>query len=141
MDRRTFVAHTTCTLAAVAAGGCASLVTVPVVPEGGVIRLTPASHPSLSRPGGWLKVLPASWSSPLYVLALEDGSYAAVLPICTHLGCTVDISGLRLVCPCHGSTYDREGNVLRGPAERALQRFPTQVTGAGEIIVAIGGMQ
>ena len=38
-------------------------------------------------------------------------------------GCTVDVHGERLVCPCHGSTYNRSGEVLKGPAQRALQRY------------------
>jgi Rieske Fe-S protein len=42
-------------------------------------------------------------------LALGQRRFAALSPICTHLGCTVEIEQARLVCPCHGSTYDREG--------------------------------
>lgn len=41
---------------------------------------------------------------------------------CTHLGCTVSVSEDRgsLFCPCHGSEYDLDGGVLKGPAPRAL---------------------
>jgi len=39
------------------------------------------------------------------------------------------------VCPCHGSTYDREGKVLRGPAEEALARYRTALTSDGVIVV------
>lgn len=133
VDRRAFVGA----LAAVA--GCASLASLHVIPEGGLIRLSPADHPSLAGAGGYLRVRPEGWSAPLYVLALEGGGWAAVSPICTHQGCTVDIAGPRLECPCHGSMYDREGNVLRGPAERALRRFPARMNGAGEIEIDIGG--
>jgi Rieske Fe-S protein len=35
--------------------------------------------------------------------------------------------------------YDREGNVLRGPAERALRRYPARADAAGAIVVDIGG--
>lgn len=137
LDRRAFVMCGAGALAAFA-GACASLVTVRVQPVDGVIRLSPADHPSLIGPGGWLKVQPEAWDSPVYVLAL-DGGYAAVSPICTHQGCTVDIQGPRLVCPCHGSTYDREGNVLRGPAPQSLRRYPVRTTAGGEILVDIGG--
>lgn len=138
MDRRTFVARGTCALA-VAIAGCASLASVRVVPEAGRVRLSPLDHPSLAGPGGFLKVMPEGWNTPLYVLALGGGAWAAVSPICTHQGCTVDIAGPRLECPCHGSMYDREGNVLRGPAERALQRFPVEVDAAGVLAIDIGG--
>ncbi len=137
VDRRAFLVRSTCAFAALATG-CASLVAVRVAPENGVIRLSPLDHPSLAGPGGWLKVMPEAWDAPLYVLAIEGG-YAALSPICTHQGCTVDIAGPRLVCPCHGSTYDREGNVLRGPAERALRRFPARLAASGEILIDIGG--
>jgi cytochrome b6-f complex iron-sulfur subunit len=138
MDRRMFVVQSACAFATLASAGCASLAAVRVTPEDGRVRLSPSAHPSLAQPGGWLKVQPEAWSTPLYVLALENGEYAALSPICTHRGCTVNISGPRLVCPCHGSTYDREGNVVRGPAERALQRFPTHVLSSGEVVVEIG---
>ena len=55
---------------------------------------------------------------------LRDGSglYALSL-VCTHLGCTVTVSAQELACPCHGSTFDRQGMVLKGPADRALRRY------------------
>ncbi len=45
---------------------------------------------------------------------------------CTHLGCTVrwDAGGRRFACPCHGSAFDAQGQVLHGPAERPLARYP-----------------
>ena len=67
----------------------------------------------------------------MFILVVGERHFAALSPICTHLGCTVEIQGDRLVCPCHGSTYDREGRVLRGPAERALHRYPATLTGDG----------
>ena len=68
-------------------------------------------------------------------LALGEGAFAAVSPICTHLGCTVDIQGERLVCPCHGSTYDRVGKVLQGPAQQPLARYRTALSADGVLTV------
>jgi Rieske Fe-S protein len=104
---------------------CASLAARPVPIADGRIRLALADHPELTRSEGALKILPQGATDPLYVLRLDDGQFAVISPICTHQGCTVDIQGPRLVCPCHGSTYDRQGRVLRGPAERSLARFTT----------------
>ena len=122
LDRRGFV--TACTLAIISPllGACASLATHPVPIEGGRVRVSLSEHPTLNQPGGVLKILPNGMKDPLYVLALSDGVFTVVSPICTHRGCTVDVQGQRLVCPCHGSTYDREGRVLKGPAERSLDR-------------------
>jgi cytochrome b6-f complex iron-sulfur subunit len=110
------------------------MATRPVSSSGGLVRLPLSEYPDLAKPGGSAKVLPDGFQDPVYVLALEDGRFAALSPICTHRGCTVEIEGARLVCPCHGSTYDREGTVLRGPAEEALQRFPVERTGDAILI-------
>lgn len=53
---------------------------------------------------------------------LQIGSYALNAE-CTHLGCVVPWDPMlgKFVCPCHGSQYDREGSVLRGPAPGSLK--------------------
>jgi Rieske Fe-S protein len=81
--------------------------------------------------------MPDGWSDPLYLLVLDGGGYAALSSICTHRGCTVDLGGPGLACPCHGSQYDREGQVTRGPASRALRRYPVRAAG-DELIIEVG---
>ena len=49
--------------------------------------------------------------------------------VCTHLGCTVNVTERGLTCPCHGSEFDRQGLVLKGPASRALQRLKVEERG------------
>lgn len=134
MDRREFMS--TCVLgAALAVTGCASLVTRTVTPVEGRLELPLAHYPELTERGGSLRVLPVGATEPVYILAQEDGAFTALSPICTHLGCTVEIEGARLVCPCHGSTYDRRGTVLQGPAPQSLARYPTSVSANGVLIV------
>ena len=136
IDRRAFLELLGGALA-LAASGCAAVVVTRVTPSGGVVRLPLRNHPQLALPGGYLKVQPEGMATPIYVLSLEESTYVALSPICTHLGCTVAIEGARLVCPCHGSTYDRAGRVLRGPAERSLAQFPTSVTADGELVIQL----
>jgi Rieske Fe-S protein len=138
VDRRAFVASVAALSVATLFSGCASLAAVPVQPDQGRITLRFLHHPSLLEPGGSLRVRPAGESSPVYVLVLPDGGYAAVSPICTHQGCTVDIAGRHLVCPCHGSTYLRDGTVVRGPAPQSLRRFPIERT-EDALIIDLGG--
>lgn len=135
--RREFVAR--CGLAGAGAflAACVSLVTHPVPMSGGRVRLTLSSFPELAKPDGAIKIQPLGLPDPIYVLATATGEYRAVSPICTHRGCTVDVNGARLVCPCHGSTYDREGQVLRGPAERALTRYTVSRDGDA-LVVELG---
>lgn len=139
MDRRRFVGVTASALGASALASCAALVSTTVTPVNGEVRLAIRNFTQLDQPGGYLKIVPAGETAPIYVLALESGAYAVVSPICTHLQCTVNIDGAQLLCPCHGSTYDREGRVLRGPAERPLRRFPARVTADGELVIRLDG--
>ena len=131
IDRRRFFA--TCAAGACAltasASGCASLAARPVTAVNGVVRLSLAEHPELQSPQGVVKILPSDQRDPLFVLALGDERVAVLSPVCTHRGCTVEAQGEHLVCPCHGSTYDRSGAVLRGPAERPLRRYGTRSSG------------
>jgi cytochrome b6-f complex iron-sulfur subunit len=53
----------------------------------------------------------------------------AIYQVCVHLGCLVPYipSEKRFICPCHGSTYERDTKYVRGPAPRNLDQFPVQV--------------
>ena len=64
------------------------------------------------------------------VAIMRDGDviYALSL-VCTHLGCTVNVTPTELVCPCHGSSFDRQGGVLKGPADRQLLRYRVEDRG------------
>lgn len=66
-----------------------------------------------------------------YLLAAHTASntFVVVSAICTHQGCIVNgFSGGFYICPCHGSEFDTNGSVVKGPATAALARFSTQVS-------------
>jgi len=142
IGRRAFVERSAGTLLgppiATLLAACASLVTRTVTPVNGTLRLALAHYPELAETGGSLKVVPAGATEPIYVLALGDGGFAALSPICTHLGCTVEIQAARLVCPCHGSTYERDGRVVQGPAQRALARYRAELGPDGVLVIHLG---
>jgi Rieske Fe-S protein len=137
IERRRFIEMAVGVFAAGALPGCASVVMTRVTPSGGAITVSLRDFPQLDRPGGYLRVQPEGFAAPVYVLAMDQGGYVALSPICTHLGCTVNIEGPRLVCPCHGSTYDRVGRVVRGPAERSLRQFPLAASPDGVLVIQI----
>ena len=53
-------------------------------------------------------------------LGHDDAGYYALSAICPHLGCTIQQTGTTFTCPCHGSQFDRQGNVRHGPATRPM---------------------
>ncbi|NWG06100.1 MAG: ubiquinol-cytochrome c reductase iron-sulfur subunit [Chloroflexi bacterium] len=57
----------------------------------------------------------------------RDGHVTAYSLVCTHLGCTVEEDGDGFTCPCHGSRYDAEGSVVKGPAQEPLQKLHVEI--------------
>ena len=51
-----------------------------------------------------------------------DGVLTTVSATCTHMGCIVGWNEAERTwdCPCHGSRFTPQGNVISGPAERPL---------------------
>jgi Rieske Fe-S protein len=80
---------------------------------------------------------------PAYLLQTVirgENMFTAVLRRCPHSGCTVNYSYVtkKIECPCHGSQFDTEGNVLRGPAKTALKRLDLREE-PGKVIVEVPG--
>lgn len=55
----------------------------------------------------------------------DQGELHTLSPVCTHAGCIVNWNGSEKTwdCPCHGARYSIDGEVLTGPADKALQKF------------------
>ena len=72
-----------------------------------------------------------------YLVRLQDGGFLAIYRRCTHLGCAVpfDQASGEFVCPCHGSVFTNEGDVLNQPAPRPLDLFQITINEEAEIIV------
>jgi Rieske Fe-S protein len=58
----------------------------------------------------------------------DDGTLVAVSRTCTHLGCQVSWNPAERSwdCPCHGSRFSPDGDVLHGPAVHRLERKPLE---------------
>ena len=71
---------------------------------------------------------------PIVIAQPHAGEAMAFSAVCTHMGCIVAPAGKQLNCPCHGSVYDAStGQVLNGPAPRALPPYPVHIAG-GEVL-------
>ena len=73
----------------------------------------------------YILLKPTELQFPIAVYKVNDTEYKTVFMQCSHQGCEVEVQGNRFVCPCHGSTYDLEGKVIKGPAEKNLKSFKT----------------
>ena len=70
----------------------------------------------------------------LFIFNGPDGFYA-ISSVCTHLGCSVRKGGPGFTCPCHGSQYDENGRVVRGPAPQSLAWYSLSLTPRAELLV------
>lgn len=87
-------------------------------------KLRPAIPFHVPEAGAWILKTEAS---PPKMTALDDR--------CTHLGCRQrwnQEKGL-FECPCHGSEFDLEGRVKRGPASRPLPRLSFTALGEDKL--------
>ncbi|WCJ37648.1 Cytochrome b6-f complex iron-sulfur subunit [Euphorbia peplus] len=61
---------------------------------------------------------------PTYLVVEKDRTLATygINAVCTHLGCVVPWNAAenKFMCPCHGSQYNNQGKVVRGPAPLSL---------------------
>jgi|ERR1719182_777884 len=66
---------------------------------------------------------------------IEDFGVNAV---CTHLGCVVPWNKAenKFMCPCHGSQYNYQGKVVRGPAPLSLALAHVNDTGDGKVTLS-----
>ena len=73
----------------------------------------------------------------VFMFSDENGLFA-ISAVCTHLGCIVSPSEFGFQCPCHGSQYDEDGNVIGGSAPRPLQWFEINQEVDGTLFVDAG---
>lgn len=73
-------------------------------------------------------VRPKGWYYDIAVQKNEDASYEALLLKCTHQDNQLFASGKGYTCNLHGSQFDKDGRVKKGPAVRPLKQFRVSVT-------------
>ncbi len=68
------------------------------------------------------------------VFLIRNGNaFHAISSVCTHLGCQVTHVRNGFQCPCHGSTFDVDGNVTKGAAPRPLEWYEVTLAENGEV--------
>ncbi len=66
-----------------------------------------------------------------------DGVYA-LSRVCTHLGCIINPTEKGFDCPCHGSKFNKDGSVARGPAPKALPWLEVKPLGGENLLIDEG---
>jgi nitrite reductase/ring-hydroxylating ferredoxin subunit len=76
----------------------------------------------LKRVGGF--VIAAIKGQEILLIRDSGSTVRAVTPLCSHqrYRLTYDAKARQIVCPNHGSRFDLQGRVLKGPARQALSR-------------------
>jgi cytochrome b6-f complex iron-sulfur subunit len=84
-----------------------------------VIDLSDSKYADLGSDGGFV------YAGNIIIIRLSSSSYIALSKICTHEQCTVSYNNStgQLPCPCHGSVFNTNGNVLNGPAVNPLKKY------------------
>ena len=101
---------------------------------GSGVQVTVAGS-ALADVGG--AVLVESIAGVFLVARTSASAFSAVDAVCSHQSCTITgTDGDTYVCPCHGSRYNRSGQVVHGPAMASLRRFSTTVTD-GVVTIAL----
>jgi menaquinol-cytochrome c reductase iron-sulfur subunit len=54
-----------------------------------------------------------------------DEAFTVLSPLCPHLGCPINWSSAQsqFVCPCHGGTFNTNGQVIAGPPPRGMDNL------------------
>lgn len=71
---------------------------------------------------------------PALLISLKSG-FSVISMVCPHLGCTVEAKPTGFACPCHGSRFNEDGTVTKGPANSSLQSLRVEQTADGNLIV------
>jgi Rieske Fe-S protein len=118
-----------CVGATTATGACSSAGAQPA-PVG-----TVAAGNVSQLPVGSLRVV---GNAPACIGRDAGGVYAMTLT-CTHAGCDMgtngSVSSQGIFCACHGSEFDANGDVVRGPASYPLDHFAVTMDTGGNLTI------
>lgn len=105
--------------------------------ENGVVRVKLGQVNELSVKGSAVYLQGRGLAIPVLIIRTEDGRYMAFANKCTHGSRKIDHvpAESRLRCCSIGhSTYDYDGNVIKGMAKGPIAKYATEVSGDDLII-------
>ncbi len=77
--------------------------------------------------GPLVLVRPKGWYYSIALRKKEDNTYSALLLKCTHQDNQLTAASNGYSCSLHGSAFNTQGQVVKGPAEKALKTYPVTI--------------
>lgn len=133
MDRRRFVRTGTTSLAIAGVGACVfgfRYLSPNVLYEPSpVINVGKSEHYRVGN-------VTLDAKNGIFVFREAKGFYA-LSAVCTHLGCLTVFKAEtgNIACPCHGSTFRRDGTAIAGPAPKGLPWLKMWLAEDGSLLV------
>jgi Rieske Fe-S protein len=79
-------------------------------------------------------ISPRNYEYEIAVQKNTDNTFQALLLRCTHQNNQLIPTGSGYYCSLHGSQYDKQGNIKKGPAEKGLPHLMIETTPTNLII-------
>jgi len=128
MDRRNFIKSSCGACAAIATGFIPAVILEACKTPLGVVKTSSQNNIvkiTLSEFGqsNYKLVRVSNYDYDLAVEKKADGSFETIVLMCTHAGQPLTKTGDSYYCTMHGSTFDHDGHVTKGPAEKDLLKL------------------
>lgn len=125
-------------------GVAAAAVTLAACGSSGNEESTPTSAPQTANDAGPANAIAKTADIPVgsgaivgevVVTQATAGDFKGFSTVCTHSGCNVtSVADGTINCPCHGSKFNLDGTVAKGPATRPLDSKPVKVEGESIVL-------
>lgn len=127
ISRKKFMLQTGLTGAAICCGGgmisllsaCGGLKTIEATVKDKKIEL----KKRIIKGNNYIIINSLQLKGPVLLSKDKQGLLTAVLMICTHRSCELNLVSDKLICPCHGSEFSQNGKVTLSPAQEDLHQF------------------
>ena len=105
------------------------------------IEIAINDYPELTKVGGSKLIKDieiGSQTDNIIIVRKKEDEFVVFSAICRHKKCNVKYKNEKslFVCPCHGSTYDMEGKVQKGPSTTDIPKYKFERKGDKLIIYA-----
>jgi cytochrome b6-f complex iron-sulfur subunit len=106
---------------------------------GDAVTLNLEKYEELKQDGGFVvikEVLIGDTTDNLIIVRRSETEYLVLSSVCRHKKCNVKYKSERqlFVCPCHGSTYNLTGKVIKGPSTGDIPLYDAALSGTQLIV-------